>query len=67
MDSRQHPRYRRHDCHRVTLEAYGPRVISDLLVFSHAAIRDDFEISAPELDLALEMVLTSAALVSSSG
>jgi len=36
------------------LRAEGPRGIGELLYASHASMRDDFEISTPELDLAVE-------------
>lgn len=44
------------------LDADGPSAIGDLLVASHASMRDDFEISVPELDLAVETALASGAL-----
>lgn len=44
------------------LDADGPSAIGDLLTASHASMRDDFEISVPELDLAVETALTSGAL-----
>ena len=37
-----------------TLRENGPRAIGALLDASHASMRDDFEISCPELDLAVE-------------
>ena len=37
------------------LGAVGPQAIGDLLNASHASMRDDFEISVPELDLAVEI------------
>lgn len=40
----------------------GPRAIGDLLVASHASMRDDFEISVPELDLAVETALANGAV-----
>ncbi|WP_436968584.1 galactokinase [Demequina lignilytica] len=40
----------------------GPRAIGDLLVASHASMRDDFEISVPELDLAVETALANGAI-----
>ncbi|WCD93759.1 galactokinase [Microbacterium sp. nov. GSS16] len=43
------------------LGADGPRAIGDLLVASHASMRDDFEISVPELDLAVETALAQGA------
>ncbi len=42
-----------------TLRTAGARGIGDLLVASHASMRDDFEISTPELDAAVETALTS--------
>ncbi|MBT9605120.1 galactokinase [Microbacterium sp.] len=44
------------------LDADGPRAIGDLLTASHASMRDDFEISVPELDLAVDTALTAGAL-----
>ncbi|WP_295786412.1 galactokinase [uncultured Microbacterium sp.] len=44
------------------LDADGPAAIGDLLVASHASMRDDFEISVPELDLAVETTLAAGAL-----
>lgn len=44
------------------LDADGPRAIGDLLTASHASMRDDFEISVPELDLAVETALAAGAL-----
>ncbi len=40
----------------------GARAIGDLLVASHASMRDDFEISTPELDTAVETALAAGAL-----
>ncbi|GAA2140460.1 galactokinase [Arthrobacter humicola] len=37
-----------------TLRSQGPAHIGDLLDASHASMRDDFEISCPELDLAVD-------------
>lgn len=45
-----------------TLEARGPRAIGDLLVASHASMRDDFEISVPELDTAVDTALAAGAI-----
>ncbi|WP_062465375.1 galactokinase [Demequina soli] len=42
--------------------AEGPRAIGDLLVASHASMRDDFEISVAELDLAVETALANGAV-----
>ncbi|WP_435747560.1 galactokinase [Microbacterium sp. PMB16] len=40
----------------------GARAIGDLLVASHVSMRDDFEISVPELDTAVEAALATGAL-----
>jgi galactokinase len=40
----------------------GPTAIGPLLDASHASMRDDFEISVPELDLAVETALENGAL-----
>jgi galactokinase len=45
-----------------TLRAEGPEAIGDLLVASHASMRDDFEISVPELDTAVEASLDAGAI-----
>ena len=45
-----------------TLRSAGPRAIGDLLVASHVSMRDDFEISVPELDLAVDTALAAGAL-----
>ncbi|GAA3640176.1 galactokinase [Microbacterium awajiense] len=45
-----------------TLREQGPTAIGDLLVASHASMRDDFEISVPELDTAVEAALDAGAL-----
>ncbi len=44
------------------LDADGPRAIGDLLTASHTSMRDDFEISVPELDLAVDTALAAGAL-----
>ncbi len=44
------------------LRTRGPRAIGPLLTASHASMRDDFEISTPELDTAVEAALTAGAL-----
>jgi galactokinase len=44
------------------LRESGARAIGDLLVASHASMRDDFEISVPELDTAVEAALNAGAL-----
>lgn len=45
-----------------TLRDEGPQAIGDLLLASHASMRDDFEISVPELDLAVESAVRHGAL-----
>lgn len=45
-----------------TLREDGPAAIGDLLVASHASMRDDFEISVPELDTAVEASLAAGAI-----
>lgn len=45
-----------------TLREHGPTAIGDLLVASHASMRDDFEISVPELDTAVEAALAAGAV-----
>lgn len=45
-----------------TLSVQGPTAIGDLLVASHASMRDDFEISVPELDTAVEAALSAGAV-----
>ena len=44
------------------LHEQGPGAIGDLLVASHASMRDDFEISVPELDTAVEAALAAGAV-----
>ena len=44
------------------LREQGPRAIGDLLVASHRSMRDDFEISTPELDLAVDTALEHGAI-----
>jgi len=44
------------------LRAEGPRSIGGLLDASHASMRDDFEISTPELDLAVDTARTAGAV-----
>jgi galactokinase len=44
------------------LETVGPRGIGDLLDASHRSMRDDFEISVPELDLAVETAQQEGAI-----
>ncbi|MET0783651.1 MAG: galactokinase [Leifsonia flava] len=45
-----------------TLRSEGPRAIGSLLDASHASMRDDFEISTPELDLAVEVSRAAGAI-----
>ena len=45
-----------------TLREQGPRAIGDLLVASHESMRDDFEISVPELDLAVATAMANGAV-----
>jgi len=45
-----------------TLRTDGARAIGDLLIASHASMRDDFEISTPELDTAVDTALAAGAL-----
>ena len=45
-----------------TLREQGPTAIGDLLVASHASMRDDFEISTVELDTAVDAALTAGAI-----
>ncbi|MGP4032587.1 galactokinase [Pseudarthrobacter sp. 1C304] len=44
------------------LEGSGPGAIGPLLDASHASMRDDFEISCPELDLAVEVSRSAGAV-----
>ena len=44
------------------LRAEGPRAIGALLDASHVSMRDDFEISTPELDLAVETARAAGAV-----
>ena len=44
------------------LREQGPGLLGPLLDQSHASMRDDFEISCPELDLAVESALDAGAL-----
>ena len=45
-----------------TLRGSGPRAIGELLLASHASMRDDFEISVPELDTAVDAAMSAGAL-----
>ena len=49
------------DTVRVLRES-GPGAIGDLLDASHISMRDDFEISVPELDLAVETAIANGAI-----
>lgn len=44
------------------LAADGPLAIGDLLGASHASMRDDFEISVPEIDLMVDTAVTAGAV-----
>jgi galactokinase len=44
------------------LETEGPAAIGSMLDASHRSLRDDFEVSVPELDLAVETALDNGAL-----
>ncbi|GAA1858382.1 galactokinase [Paeniglutamicibacter psychrophenolicus] len=44
------------------LESRGPAAIGDLLVASHASMRDDFGISSVELDLAVDTAMAAGAI-----
>lgn len=45
-----------------TLREQGPTAIGELLDASHVSLRDDFEISVPELDLAVETAQANGAI-----
>ncbi|NTV38622.1 MAG: galactokinase [Demequinaceae bacterium] len=45
-----------------TLASSGPTAIGELLLASHASMRDDFEISVPEIDAAVEAAVGAGAL-----
>src|SRR5690606_30659871 len=45
-----------------TLETEGPLAIGPLLLASHASMRDDFEISVPELDTAVDAAVAAGAI-----
>lgn len=45
-----------------TLASAGPKAIGDLLLASHASMRDDFEISVPEIDAAVDAAVGAGAL-----
>jgi galactokinase len=44
------------------LRSEGPHAIGELLTASHASMRDDFEISVPQLDTAVEAALAAGAI-----
>lgn len=44
------------------LKSSGPKHIGELLLASHQSMRDDFEISIPELDFAVESAMDSGAI-----
>ncbi len=46
----------------VVVRTQGPGAIGPLLTASHASMRDDFEISVPEIDLAVETAVAAGAL-----
>lgn len=45
-----------------TLKSSGPLAIGDLLLASHTSMRDDFEISIEELDVAVEVSMANGAI-----
>ena len=45
-----------------TLREQGPTAIGELMDASHRSMRDDFEISVPELDLAVETAVANGAI-----
>lgn len=45
-----------------TLAAHGPRAIGNLLNESQASMRDDFEITVPEIDLACDTAVSAGAI-----
>lgn len=45
-----------------TLKTQGPRAIGELMLASHTSMRDDFEISVTELDVAVETAMTHGAI-----
>jgi galactokinase len=45
-----------------TLRLEGPEAIGDLLTASHVSMRDDFEISVPELDVAVDTARAAGAI-----
>ena len=47
---------------QAALRLRGDRPIGDLLIGSHMSLRDDYEVSCPELDLAVEVACSPGAL-----
>ena len=45
-----------------TLGTLGPTAIGDLMLDSHASMRDDFDISVPEIDVAVDAAVEAGAL-----
>jgi len=45
-----------------TLGTLGPTAIGDLMLGSHASMRDDFDISVPEIDVAVDAAVAAGAL-----
>lgn len=45
-----------------TLRDQGPRAIGELMLASHASMRDDFEISVPEIDLMVDTAMEYGAV-----
>jgi galactokinase len=44
------------------LSASGPKTTGQLMIESHASMRDDFQISIPELDVAVETAISEGAI-----
>ncbi|MCB2413986.1 galactokinase [Demequina sp. TTPB684] len=44
------------------LATAGPQAIGDLLLASHASMRDDFEISVPQIDVIVDAAMTAGAV-----
>ncbi len=45
-----------------TLDTQGPTAIGQFMLASHASMRDDFEISVPEIDVAVEAAMGAGAI-----
>lgn len=45
-----------------SLAAAGPRSLGELMLASHVSMRDDFEISVPEIDLAVTSAMSAGAI-----